>query len=231
VTQPALAASYAAALAAYIGDRTEHRLKAAYDLGRAAVEQGLGVLDVAAAHNDAVVRAARDAPDVAAVIEASGDFLLESLASFEVVQRGATDAWRSAFEERRRARMVRELSAVLADADIAEAADESARELAQLIAEMLREMTAAAEANVVFDLPSRRGSIDAKARETTGGTDVGADAFTVPIRSIDGTVYGELRVVAPVAVSFRRDDRATVRQVADLAAAWLDRTHRRGLRR
>ena len=72
MTQPAFAVSYAAALAAYITERTERRLTAAYDLGRRAVDQGLGILDVAAAHNDAVARVTAQAADTAAAIGASG---------------------------------------------------------------------------------------------------------------------------------------------------------------
>jgi hypothetical protein len=241
VTHPAFATSYAAALASYVADGTEQRLKAAYDLGRAAVEQGLGVLDVAAAHNDAVVRVARDAADTAAVIEAAGEFLIESLAAFEVVQRGATEAWRAAWEERRRARMVRELSAVLADADIASAAGDSAEELAQLVVEMLREMTGSAEATVEFDTPGSGQPVRASTVEPEADTwseilqpvrrpepdeHQQRDVIAAPIVSISGTRYGRLEAVGYPGVPFHADDRATAKQVADLAAAWLDRTHR-----
>ena len=231
------ASSYGTALAAYVRDRNERRLKAAYELSRVAVEQGLGVLDVAAAHTDAVIRATAETTDVATVIEAAGEFLIESLAAFEVVQRGATEAWRAAWEERRRARMVRELSAVLADAGIASAARESMNELAQLIVEMLREMTGSAEATVVFESPASRTPIHA----TSGETESDAwseipvrrarvaeheqrDVITTPILSIDGTHYGRMETVGHPGVPFRADDHATARQVAELAAAWLDRT-------
>jgi GAF domain-containing protein len=230
--------SYAAALAAYVADRAERRLKSAYDLGRAAVEQGLGVLDVADAHNEAIARAAGGANDVLAVLEAGGEFLIESLAAFEVVQRGATEAWRAAWAERRRARMVRELSVVLADAAIASAAAESADELAQLLAEMLREMLGAAESIVAFETRSSKGPVRAVAVEPDADTwseivqpavpqphgEGKRSTIVTPIVSIDGTECGRITTLAPLGASFTEDDRAVLRQVADLTAAWLERT-------
>jgi GAF domain-containing protein len=231
--------SYAAALAAYVADRAERRLKSAYDLGRAAVEQGLGVLDVADAHNEAIARAAGGANDVLAVLDAGGEFLIESLAAFEVVQRGATEAWRSAWAERRRARMVRELSGVLADAAIASAAAESADELAQLLAEMLREMLGAAESIVAFETRSSKGPVRAVAVEPEADTwseivqpaapaqphgEGKRSTIVTPIVSIDGTECGRITTLAPPGASFTEDDRAVLRQVADLTAAWLERT-------
>ena len=51
---PALAARYAAAFAAYLSDRGELGLGAAYDLGREAVTAHLSVLDLAEAHHEAL---------------------------------------------------------------------------------------------------------------------------------------------------------------------------------
>lgn len=234
------APAYAAALAAYLHDRNERQLEAAYELSRLAVEKGLGVLDVAAAHTDAVIRAAGEMPEVTTVLEAAGEFLIESLAAFEVIQRGTTEAWRAAWEERRRSRMVRELSAVLADADIASAAGDSITELAQLVVEMLREMTDSAEANVLFENPKSGRPIHATsvgpeedawpeilhpARGAQADKHEPRDVITAPILSINGTRYGRIETVGHPGVPFQADDRATARQVADLIAAWLDRTH------
>ena len=54
---PELSASYAAAFSAYLADRGERELGAAYDLGRQAVAGHLSVLDLAEAHH-AALRAA-----------------------------------------------------------------------------------------------------------------------------------------------------------------------------
>jgi len=224
------ATSYATALAAYVDDPTEQRLKAAYDLGRAAVEQGLSILEVAEAHTAAVTEVAGRTNDVGALIEASGAFLIESLAIFEVVQRGTNEAWHAAWEERRRARLVRELSALLSDTP--SGGNESVQELARLVAEMLREITEADEARVSFQ--SSRGRVEVTAvepevdpREETGRGEAGGGertAITAPVRSIDGTDRGHIALCRPADAPFRGDDYAMVRQVADLAAAWLDRT-------
>ena len=52
--RPCLAARYAAAFAAYLRDRGEQALGAAYDLGREAVAAHLSVLDLAEAHHAAL---------------------------------------------------------------------------------------------------------------------------------------------------------------------------------
>ena len=227
--------SYGTALAAYVGEPSERRLEAAYKLGRRAVEEGLGVLELAAVHTEALGRIARRSDDLLAVIRAAGDFLIESLASFEVVQRGATEAWGAAWEERRRARMVRELSAVLADRDVASAAGDSLTEVAQLVVETLRELIGAAEASAVFH-DSRSG---ARVRTTTADVEEERTAnalsrsdhppervaFTAPILSINGARRGQIEIFGPPGAQFQDDDRATAEQVADLVAAWLDRAY------
>ncbi len=51
---PELVARYAAAFSAYLADRGESALGAAYDLGRDAVAAQLSVLDLAEAHHAAL---------------------------------------------------------------------------------------------------------------------------------------------------------------------------------
>src|SRR5215211_268092 len=117
MTQPLLAQRYADSLERFLGDRSEQALQTAYELGREAVQSDVSVLDLAASHNAALAATLREAsPDEAASLsEAAGDFLIESLATFEMVQRGMTEARRSAFRERRVVRMLRQLTAVLAE--------------------------------------------------------------------------------------------------------------------
>ncbi len=57
---PTLAARYADAFAAYLADRGERELRAAYDLGREAVSAHLSVLDLAEAHHAALRQAFYD---------------------------------------------------------------------------------------------------------------------------------------------------------------------------
>ena len=50
-----LRAAYASALADYLDDRSEGSLRAAYELGREAVSRQLSVLDLAVAHQEALL--------------------------------------------------------------------------------------------------------------------------------------------------------------------------------
>ena len=243
MSDPSFSVRYGDALRQFIADPGERRLKTAYELGRAAVEQGMSVLDVASEHTRALVSITRDAPDVAGVVGAAGDFLVESLAAFEMVQRGVTEAHRAAFDERRRARMLRELSSVFADTTVALAAHESVRELAQLVAEIAREATGAAQARVVLHTPWFPRDVEATADEPEAdtwsellqprfrgkppaGEDAAHDVVRESLLALDGRAMGVLEVSAPPGVRFRRDDRATVAQIAQMTAAWLERTQR-----
>ncbi len=92
-----LNAEYAQALAAFVQRRDEEALMKASTLGRLALASGLGVLDIVQCHHAALAAilgdgAATDPSHPAALegspLEASATFLCESLATFEMAQRG-----------------------------------------------------------------------------------------------------------------------------------------------
>jgi phosphoserine phosphatase RsbU-like protein len=218
---------YRRSLRAFVDDRSERRLKAAYELGRAAVQSGLGVLDVAAEHTRALLAIAesRPASEATGIIEAAGDFLVEALAAFEMVQRGADEARLAAFRERRRARMLHELSSLFADASVAASAPEAAAEVAQLVAEITREATDAARARVVLRAGWRAGDIEARAEELEPAGSAPTETLTEPLQALDGRSVGFLEIEA-AADAVGSDDRETIRHVAQLTAAWLERAGR-----
>jgi GAF domain-containing protein len=74
------------------------------------------------------------------MMRAAGDFLLESLSSFEMVQRGYGEAREAAWRERRRTDMSRQLSTFLADASLALDGSGSLEEMLRLVAEQGREL-------------------------------------------------------------------------------------------
>ena len=74
---------------------------------------------------------------------AAGEFFLESLSSFEMVQRGFREAQEAARLERRQKEMSRQLSTFLADASLALDASDSLEEMLQLVAEQARELVGA----------------------------------------------------------------------------------------
>ena len=139
-------AAYASALDDYLRDPTEAALRVAYELARDAVSRQLSVLDLADAHQDALLSAlatASGAAEVARVARVAGDFFLEGLSTFEMVQRGFREARDAAADARRRTELSRMLSSFLADASLALDASESLEEVLRLVAEQARELIGA----------------------------------------------------------------------------------------
>ena len=106
--------------------------------------QQLSVLDLAVAHQEALVTAlagAANAADVERVAPtAAGDFYLEGLSAFEMVQRGFAEAQQTAMQGRRRTELSRQLSTFLADASLARDPHDALEEMLQLVAEQAREL-------------------------------------------------------------------------------------------
>ncbi len=89
---------YWASLRKYLDDPSEAQRSRAYELGRHGLADGLGVLDIAAAHYGALQRALstharRAIPE--AVIRVANEFFTESLSPFEMSHRGAREGARA----------------------------------------------------------------------------------------------------------------------------------------
>jgi len=79
---------------AYLANRDEAGLRAAYELGRRAMEQGVSLLDFVRTYNDValkVLATARTADSAHDIAHAASVFLVEALASYEMAQRGFMD--------------------------------------------------------------------------------------------------------------------------------------------
>ena len=138
--------AYASALGDHLRAPTEATLRAAYELARDAVGRRLSVLDLAVAHQEALLAAlagASGAGEVQDVTRAAGDFFLEGLSTFEMVQRGFSEARQAALLERRHIELSRRLSTFLADASLALDAPDSLQEMLRLVAEQARELVEA----------------------------------------------------------------------------------------
>lgn len=136
-------AAYASALADYLRDPSERSLRTAYELGREAVGRRLSVLDLTVTHQEtllSVLAEASGAAEIQHITGAAGEFFLESLSSFEMVQRGFAEAREAARQERRQTQMSRQLSSFLADASLALDASGSLEEMLRLVAEQAREL-------------------------------------------------------------------------------------------
>ncbi len=138
--------AYRSALDDYLRDPTEKALRVAYELGREAVSRELSVLELAVIHQESLLAALADATDAAEVqrlTSTGGDFFLESLSSFEMVQRGLEAARRALRSERRNTELSRQLSTFLTDVSLALDASNSLDEMLRLVAELARELIGA----------------------------------------------------------------------------------------
>jgi hypothetical protein len=90
---------YAPLFLRHLAQRDESGLQAAYQLGRRAMEESVGLLDVVRVHNDLfleVLTTVDDLDEVTDLTQAASTLLIDLVASFEVAQRGFMDAQRGA---------------------------------------------------------------------------------------------------------------------------------------
>jgi hypothetical protein len=238
VNTRAFRASYGLAFAAFLVRHDESHLQAAYELGRDAVAGELSVLDLAVAHHDALAEALASAEDSRAVALAAGDFLLEALSAYEMVQRGFREAHEAAALERRQADLLRQLSNFLADASLALGASDSLEEMLQLVAEQARELMSAETCLVRLDLEGERRVEAVSAAEpdtwsrllesqivgAVGDAPLQADGerrtLDEPLTTLDGRPIGSIRVSAK---KFSELDAVVLVQLAQMASAAVER--------
>ena len=88
----ALRRDYRVAFLHYLPRREEAALHRAYELGRAAVIDGLNILELARIHHEVLIEALANTPpradEVTSVATAACEFFLEVLAPYEMAQRG-----------------------------------------------------------------------------------------------------------------------------------------------
>jgi hypothetical protein len=225
-TAPQFRTAYRSALAGHLADRGEIGLRAAYELGRDAVERRLSVLDLAAVHHEGLIESLRgcsDGGEVEAMTRAAADFFLESLSAFEMVQRGFREAREAAILERRHAEILRQLSNLLADPSLAFGASESLEEMLQLVAEQARELTNARYCRATAAFPAGAGRIDAASHADDGSTRAPTSRLSAPLTALDGRELGSIELVAKADGDFTELDEAILVHVAQMAAAALER--------
>src|SRR3954452_24602695 len=138
----ALAERYVRAFAAYLADRDERSLEAAYDLGREAVANQLSVLAIAEAHHAALLAALDGGGDPSDTVLAGAEFLRESLSLFESVHRGYHEVQEVARLEHQHVEQLR----ALADASVAINSSMTVEEILQLTADAGRTVIGAVRA-------------------------------------------------------------------------------------
>jgi Phosphoserine phosphatase RsbU, N-terminal domain len=224
------ASRYTSALADYVRDRDERSLRGAYELGREGVAAGVAVLDVAAAHHDvliAVVEAASP-EESAGVIARAGEFLVETLAAYEMVQRGLPEVQSAVEADRRHARLLRRLSAFLSDESLALADEGAIEELLQLVVEHAVEIADAQSCSIEVTVPATQRSVQAFAVDADVALHEarpadGVSAVRTPLLALDGATMGWIEVSTSAATPLAEAAEAVVTQVAQMTAAALDR--------
>ena len=88
-----LARNYRAAFLRYLPRQEESALTSGYQLGRAAMADGVSLLELARVHHEVLLEVLRDTPaeELPRLSGAASDFLLEVLATYDMTQRGLHD--------------------------------------------------------------------------------------------------------------------------------------------
>jgi GAF domain-containing protein len=215
----------------------------------------VGVVDIAAVHHEVILAALRDCSEpeqIERVTRAAGDFFLEAISAFEMVQRGYREAREATLLERRHAEMLRQLSTFLADASLALTASDSLEEVLQLVAEQARELigadgclaTAVAdkESPVIAAASFRELNADPRIllrsrrflRPPIGDSDTDEPSHGVlaaPLRTLDGRDFGSIQVVEKTDGEFTEVDQAVLVHLAQMASAAVDRARLYGRNR
>jgi hypothetical protein len=211
---PALAARYSAAFAAYLTDRGEQALGAAYDLGREAVAARLSVLDLAEAHHGALRAALGGAPPSEATLQASADFLRESLSTFESVHRGYLEVQEVARLEHDYVEQLR----ALAEASVAINSSLTVEEILQLTADAARSIIGAARATVAILAPDPRlRPLTATSPARLGGGEADPARLTAQLQG-RGRELGMIDVTDRSDRAFTPRDEAILTQLAQLSS-------------
>jgi serine phosphatase RsbU (regulator of sigma subunit) len=207
---PALAVRYREAFAAYLSDRGEQALGAAYDLGRQAVAEHLSVLDLAEAHHLALAGSDRSE----ATLAAGADFLRESLSTFETVHRGYLEVQEVARIEHEHVEQLR----ALADASVAINLSMTVEDIIQLTADTARRIIGVSRATVAILAPDPRlRPLTATSPTRLGGGETEPSRLSARLTG-RGRELGILEVIDARDRVFDARDHAILTQLAQLAS-------------
>jgi GAF domain-containing protein len=247
--------SYAAAFEVFLVDPTETALRTAYELGRDAVSQQVGLLELAQIHHAAVLSALTgptETPDLERITRAASDFFLEVLSAYEMLRRAVTEVEEAVQSERRQAEMIRQLSSLLADTSLAASTNASIEEMLQLVAEQVHELidarwciahahVALSRATPVYAVagsePTNPGNVVEEAyaafapRPETAPVRIHVPAavnavIAIPLSALDGKTIGVLAIGTGAERRFTELDDAVFIHIAQMTAAALERAMR-----
>ena len=207
----ALSARYSEAFTAYLENRGETALGAAYDLGREAVAAQLSVLDLAEAHSAALRSVARHDDET---LLAAADFLRESLSMFETVHRGYLEVQEVARLEHEYVEQLR----ALADASVAINLSLTVEAILQLTADAARAILRCARATVAVLAPDPRlRPLTATSPPRLGGGDPEPARLQAQLTG-RGKELGVVELIDDHDREFTTRDEAILTQLAQLAS-------------
>jgi serine phosphatase RsbU (regulator of sigma subunit)/anti-sigma regulatory factor (Ser/Thr protein kinase) len=210
-------ADYAAAFKGFLAAGGETGLESAYELGRNAVTGQLSLLDLAGVHHVVLaeaVGAAADPREAERISTAGTDFFMESLATFEMTQRGFREAHETVLLQQRHATQLRGL----AEASLAVNSTLSSEE-----------MLAQVERSAAEIIGAQRSLV------TTKGTAVppGSAWLAVPLIDREGRRLGQLQVADKREGEFTEEDESILLQLAQMASVAIENArlyeHERGI--
>jgi hypothetical protein len=222
--------AYGLAFDAHLADPSEETLRAAYELGRDAVERQLSMIEIADIHHDVLAAALSvgDAHGASEVASRAGEFLIESLSAFEMVQRGYPEVCEQALSGERRALLLTRLSNLLADRSLTTESLDALTEALQLVAEHALELTGARTCTVRV---RRYGSFPTSPilasafshAESATEVDAAGDLHQVALTTLAGLEVGSLELVTSCGQTISAKDMNVIAHVAEMASAAVER--------
>ncbi len=217
--------AYAVALHEHMRSPTEGHLQLAYEIGRSAVADNVGIVEMALFHHELLAEGASAGgslePDD---VTLAGQFLSEALVAYEMIARGYHEVRDAVALERRHATMIRQLAGFMGDASLAVHSRDAAHEIIRLVAEHARELTDASSATVEVAGQDNRPLVEivdvgpAPAASST-------EQRAVTLTALDGHEIGTITIIGGADHRFTEVDDAVLAHLGQMASAALERIH------
>lgn len=218
--------AYAVALHEHMRSPTEGHLQVAYEIGRAAASDNVGIVEMALFHHELLAERASTGgslePDD---ITRAGQFLSEALVAYEMIARGYHEVRDAVALERRHAAMIRQLASFMGDASLAVYSRDAAHEVIRLVAEHARELTDASSATVAVAGPDNRPLVEI-VDEGLAPAASSTEQRTVTLTALDGQEIGTITIIGKPGHRFMEIDDAVLAHLGQMASAALERIHR-----
>ena len=218
--------AYAVGLHEHMRSPTEEHLQVAYEIGRSAVADNVGIVELALIHHELLAESASAGdslePDD---VTRAGQFLSEALVAYEMIARGYHEVRDAVALERRHAAMIRQLASFMGDASLAVHSRDAAHEVIRLVAEHARELTDASSATVAVTDPDNRSLVEV-VDEGPAPVDASTEQRAVMLTALDGHEIGSITIIGKPDRRFLEIDDAVLAHLGQMASAALERIHR-----